>query len=71
MSNYESAKEVLNNNQSISERIDLLTKHLSKLIDEEDGKERERLMIDVSKELCEISKLNLESTLIVSEWIIK
>lgn len=71
MSNYESAKEVLNNNQSISERIDLLTKHLSKLIDEEDGKEREQLMIDVSKELCEISKLNLESTLIVSEWIIK
>ena len=71
MRNYESAKEVLNNNQSISERIDLLTKHLSKLIDEEDGKERERLMIDVSKELCEISKLNLESTLIVSEWIIK
>ena len=71
MSKYESAKEVLNNNQSISERIDLLTKHLSKLIDEEDGKERERLMVDVSKALCEISKLNLESTLIVSEWIIK
>lgn len=71
MSKRNIANEILEVNQEISEKIDLLAAYLEALNNESDTEKRGHLMVKVTNNLCKIAELNLESTLIVSDLIIK
>ena len=65
------ANEILEVNQEISKKIDLLAAYLEAINLEEDANKRGHLMVKATNELCKITELNLESTLIASNCIVE